>query len=105
MHLMSIISNHSLNYNTTTMAPTTAEGSAKHLICVPIATIFTSISAEIQLLHHNNGPESCLATHHMLKRFGCFMKREFLDHAVDVMDFGELDGFFAVYGELASDAQ
>lgn len=39
----------------------------------------------------------------MLIRFRSFIEWEFLNHAVDVVDFGELDGFLAVYGRSALD--
>ena len=59
-------------------------------------------SAIIQLLHHKNTSKPSVSAQHMLEGFGRVFEWEFLDHAVDVMDLGEFNRFFAICGKLVA---
>ena len=53
-------------------------------------------SAEYHLFHHQHGPKPRMPTHHMIERLVSFSKGERFNHALDVMEFCKVDGFFAV---------
>ena len=50
----------------------------------------------LSLFHDKYAPKSDLPTHHMLVRFVGFVEGKFLNQALNILQFGEFDGIFAV---------
>ena len=51
---------------------------------------------ETRSCHCKHSPEPSFSIHHMLKSFVSFVKWEFLDHAIDVVQLGEFHCFLAI---------
>lgn len=64
------------------------------MLCLPY--LIDNSRVKSGSIHRNDAPEPDLSTHHMFECLGCLSKGELLNHAIDVVELGERNRFFAI---------